>query len=533
MDLSNVSVLSLSRANNFFDSDFRFGANTSYSIEGYLLDLQNDIGVSGILQSSEFFRTGLQDYQDISINGDNFGKGRVTNFNVNESNFVKSTTYTVDIEGFESGNLHNLSGEYYDGLNTLTGFIQASHLLEDFSENFDFNRTDDSYSYNHNVSIKYASGDNIIISPIDRAKLLATYILTGSNPSFGFIDSQTSGLYTGNYKEYFNESYDAINNTVNISKSFNSLNPSGDYSISLKHSFDRDDNGISNVTENASLKAHEAPKKTALNTAFTTELGKAFSRCSAIYDFYQNDAFLNSSPLILGQNRNNFEGIGDYTVTYTNDPAFNNNYTWRYTHQIDKNGTFYTVSEDGDIVGLGGKRDVKYTNAKNAYSTIKGGIAGRVDTFYNSSVDSPSTLNLITKTENKNQFNGSISYSQEYSDEPSLAVDGLKRLEVSIEDSEPIDFYNTFEILGYKELAQSINTTTLGQRNLSMNLIGYREATLNSILTVADNRVNDYIPIGNDVFVSNANYSFNQNEKQCNLSVTWNYNRENGLGETL
>ncbi len=89
MDFSNATLLSFDRANKFFDSDFRFGADTSYSVQGYLLDLSNDIGVSGVLEASEFFRTGLQDYQDININGDNFRKGRGTNFNVDESNFVK------------------------------------------------------------------------------------------------------------------------------------------------------------------------------------------------------------------------------------------------------------------------------------------------------------------------------------------------------------------------------------------------------------------------------------------------------------
>ena len=533
MNLSNARVLGFNRANKFFDSDFRFGADTSYSVEGYLLDLSNDVGVSGVLQASEFFRTGLQDYQDITINGENFGKGRVTDFNVNESNFVKYTTYSLSIAGFESGNLHNLEGEYYDGLNTLTGFIQASHLLEDFSENFSFDRSDDSYSYSHDISIKYASGDNIKISPIDRAKLLATYVLTGSNPSFGFIDSQVSGLYTGNYKEYFDESYDAINNTVNISKKFNSLNMSGDYSISLKHIFDRQDDGISNVTENAELKTHQIPKKTALNTSFDTEIAKSFDRCSEVYGFYLGDGNLISQPVSLSQSRNNFEGVGDYSVVYTNDPAFNDSYTWSYTHQIDKNGTFFTVTEAGDIQGLGSKSQVKYTNALSAYATIKPNIRSRIDTFYQESLGKSPDLNLILQSENKNQFNGQVNYSSEYSDEPSRGVDGLRKLEISVEDSPPVDLFNSFEILGYKEMVQSVGTTTLGQRSVNFNMQGFRETNLDSILTIADARINSYIPDGNDVFVANADYSFNQNEKVVNLNVLWSYNRVSREVETL
>jgi hypothetical protein len=66
-----------------------------------------------------------------------------------------------------------------------------------------------------------------------------------------------------------------------------------------------------------------------------------------------------------------------------------------------------------------------------------------------------------------------------------------------------------------------------------MNLFGFRDASLDSILTAADNRVNSYIPDGNDVFISDVGYSFNQNEKICNLNVTWNYNRVSRESETL
>jgi len=532
MDFSNATLLSFDRANKFFDSDFRFGADTSYSVQGYLLNLSNDIGLSEVLEASEFFRTGLQDYQDININGDNFGKGRVTNFNVDESNFVKYTTYTVDIQGFESGNLHNITSDYYDGLKNLTGFIQASHLLEDFSEDFSFSRGTDSYSYNHDVTIKYASGDNILISPIDRAKLLATYILTGSNPSFGFIDNQTSGLYTGNYKEYFNESYDAINNSVTVSKRFDTTNVSGDYGITLRHSFDRNEAGITNVSENANIKVHETPKKTALNTAINSEIAKSYNRCAEVYGFYLGDGNLSSQPTTLNQSRNNFAGDGNYAVTYTNDPALNNDYIWRYTHQIDKDGPFYTVSEQGDVQGLGSKSTTKYNNALSAYSTIKGGIESRVTAFYNDAVGN-NDLNLVSNVEGKNKFNGEINYTNEYSDDPTRNVDGLKKLEIDIEDAPPVDFANKYEILGFKELVQSIGTTTLGQRTATFNAVGYRESDLDSILTILNGKVNNYIPDGNDVFVGDVNYSFNQNDKVCNLNVLWNYNRVSRESEVL
>jgi len=521
MDFSNARVLGYNRVNNFFDSDFRFGTNTSYSIEGYLLDLGNTIGVSGVLEASEMFRTGLQDYQDININGEGFGKGRVSNFSVQESNFVQYTTYTLDVEGFDTGNLYNLSGDYYNGLNQLTGQLSASYLLEDFSEDFDFSRGDDSYSYTHSVNIKYGSGDNILISPLDRARALATYVMTESNPSFGFIDSQTSGLYTGNYKEYYTENLDQINNTYSVTKNFNSFNPSGDYGITLKHSYNRDSKGVTNVTEDAGIRVHTEPKRTALTSAIELELLDSYNRCLDVFSAYSSSTPIFSSPRSVNKSINNFNGEGGYSVVYTNDPAFNNTYTWVYTHQVDKDGSFFRVSENGDIQGLGSSSQDKYAAAIAGYDIVKAGINSRVNAFFGGG-----TLYLILQSESKNEFNGVVGYSREFTDDPSHNEGGLKKLEISVEDTIPVDLVNVFGILGYKEIVQSVGTTTLGQRNLNMNLLGTRNSDLDSILTIADSRVNEYIPDGNDIYISDAKYGYSDNEKSVNLNVVWNFNRE-------
>ena len=84
MDFTNANLLSLNRNNKFFDSEFRFGTDFTCEIQGYFLDLQNDLGVTGLVDASETFRTGLKDYQPITINGNDFGKGRVLKYTNNE-----------------------------------------------------------------------------------------------------------------------------------------------------------------------------------------------------------------------------------------------------------------------------------------------------------------------------------------------------------------------------------------------------------------------------------------------------------------
>ena len=533
MNFENARVLTYNRNHEFFDSDFRFGTKTSYEVQGYLLDLQNSIGVSGIVSSYEFFRTGLQDYQDIILNGDNFGKGRVLNFSVDESNFVQYTTYNISIEGFESGNLFNLTGEYYSGLQDSFNDLTLSHLLESFSETFNFERADDRYSYTHNLDIKFASGDNVIISPVDRAKALATYIFQESNPSFGFIDRQTSGLYTGNFKNYFNESYDTINNTASISKRFESLNPSGSYSLTLNHSMSQGENGITDVIETASIKVNSEPKRANLTSSIEQELSNSFLRSSGVYEAYRDpDSYdLISQPRDLSKSLNLFEGIGDYVISYTNDPSFNLGYSWIFTNILDKQGSFWEVTEDGTVQGLNSSSYQKYLKALSGYSEIKTGIEHRMTGFYFDSIGENKPLALVSQSENKNQFNGNISYNRRFSDNQSFSEEGFKVLEISTEDLIPTDFFNNFEILGYKEATQSIGTTTLGRRNLSFRGNAERNSSLNEILEKLKPKANNLIPSGENVHIADVNYNFSETDKSFGVNIIWNYNRSGRNGE--
>jgi len=290
--------------------------------------------------------------------------------------------------------------------------------------------------------------------------------------------------------------------------------------MTLKHSYNRDARGVTNVTEDAGIKAHTEPKKTALNSAIELEILNSYDRCSDVFNAYSSSTPLFSSPQSVGKNINNFNGEGGYSIVYTNDPAFNNTYTWTYTHQIDKNGTFFVVSEDGDIQGLGQSSQDKYAAALAGYATVKAGIDARVAAFFGG------TLYLTLQSESKNEFNGTIGYGKEFTDDASHNENGMKKLEISVEDTIPVDLANSFGILGYKEIVQSAGTTTLGQRNLSMNMFGTRDSDLNSLISIADSKVNGFVPNGNDIYISDAKYGYNDSQKSVNLNVVWNFNRE-------
>ena len=528
MDLSNASLLSFQKTNEFLNSNFRFGSRVSYEIEGNFIDLQNDIGVSGLISASEFFRTGLQDYQPIILNGTDFGKGRVQSFSTNDRGSLQYSTYNLSIDGFQSGNLSNLSGKYYSGLSPLvTGntLLEAPHLLEDFSEDFAIDRNGDSFSYTHNLNIKYASGDGVIITPIQRAKGLATVIFENVEPPFELLDSfPGENFFTGALDEKFNESYDLVNNSVTLSRNF-VMDPSGfeKYSVKRSQNFTKSANGEISVSENGSIKAKSFSVEVDLSEAIKSELDSSYERCSEIYQAYGYSSILPSGAISTSQSIDNFIGEASYDIAFTDSDSNNNeNYVLNLSHSINRSSDIIQISEQGSIVGRGDSDAEKMQNSVDAYNVEKLNIFNRSNAFYQDRGGNK-TLNLEKTSFTKNTQSNSINYNYSFSYDTSLV--NWRRVDVIVSYQDSINRSNKFSSLGVEEFVQKIDTTTQGSRNLRISINGNESDTLDILLTEAKSIANNHVEIFNDTYIDNATYNFDLDEKILQLSVRYNFNK--------
>jgi hypothetical protein len=528
VDLNNASLLGFQRTNEFLNSNFRFGSRVSYEIEGYFVDLQNDIGVSGLISASEFFRTGLQDYQPIILNGSDFGKGRVTNFSTNNENSLQYSTYNLSIDGFQSGNLSNLSGKYYSGLSPLlTGntALEAPYLLEEFSEDFNIDRNGESFSYTHNINIKYASGDGVIITPIQRAKGLATEIFKTVEPPFELLDSfPGNSFFTGAVNEKFSESYDLINNSVSFSRVF-VTNPLGYEKYSVKHSqnFTKNSNGQISVSEEGSIKVNSFSLENDLSEAIKIELSGSYDRCSEIYLAYGNSLILPSGATSTSQNIDNFLGEANYSINYSDfDSNDDENYIFNIVHSIDRVGDIINISEEGSIIGRGDSDLEKMQKSVNGYNIEKLNVYNRSNSFYQERGGNKD-LELESTSFNKNTENSSVKYNYSFSDDSSL-VDG-RRIDIVVQDQDSINRFNTFSSLGVKQFVQKVDSTTQGSRDLRISIEGQESDTLDILLGVAKLIANNHVKIYNDTYIDDATYNFDVEEKNLQVSVKYNFNK--------
>lgn len=107
--LNNIEILGYNHQNNFFgEKSFHYSTTKTLSIRGYVLDLTNTVGVKDILTDTGQIKNIAQNFQNVIINGVNFGIGKFTSVSFDAGNWVRSTQFNADIEIYETANLQSL-----------------------------------------------------------------------------------------------------------------------------------------------------------------------------------------------------------------------------------------------------------------------------------------------------------------------------------------------------------------------------------------------------------------------------------------
>lgn len=511
MDFNGVRILSYSHENRFFGDLFRYGTRKSVSIEGSLLDLQNNSGVSIYLVTGQNNLLG-QDYTPININGVNFGSGRLLNVSFPEGQDIQEKIYNAELEIFLTGNLYNLTGNYYQGINP-----NNFHLLENLNESFSYSQNSQGEKqFVHSVSLRAYSGSG---DALTFAKLIASGLKDAVN-----VTGLFSGYNNVGKKKYITENINKISNEYGFTETYIVNKESGNYSVNFIHSLNLEDNGFITVTENGNIKGLTSTWSDTYN-GINSEIAQSLGRCSGLFQNYAPSTYsLKSKPITLAKELNEFDNTANYSITYTNDFSLRTGFSWTYTNDIRKVQNIVNVSEQGQILGWGRTPSEKFSAALNGYNQIKGGVEGRVTSLYNTAGTLLKLFRPVNVETSYSEFVGTVNYAVEYTNDANYVFDPfIKTVETSITDNEPVRHINIYEIVNVGELVQPMNLRTLGQRSLQMNVIGKRNAVLQHYTNFARNWANRYIPSGSDVFINEASYSYNSGARNFNLNIGWSY----------
>ena len=537
----NVEVLGYDHQNNFFgEKSLFYSSLRTISIRGYILDLVNSSGVKGVFNNAKDIIKLTQDFQEIIINGENFGVGKVKSFSVDSGNWVRYTQYEATIEILLEVPIADLDSKEFTGINV--GNKQLN-LLKSFSESFslNFDTQNKVLGGEHSIDIEYdANNKNIDI--IRFAQSLATELLK-TIPSNSNI---AEGNYTtrNNYKVLNSENYNTVTGKCGFRRTFSysTLNANKNYSFVRTHSVEINEDGIATASENCSIKAEfDVPSlhENAL-IGYNEQIAGVYSRCNTVFQNYKtkfniitnlNQQFINKSVQV-----NKFNGTINFTINFDNDPKkINSSYIWEYVSNLDRseNGV-WTTSENGSVKGNGkvGSND-KYNNAKTGWNTAKSGIFGRVTSFYNSEATNKigGTLKEISKTINRNKYEGFINYNYTYTDDPTIkdgSDSGIKKIDIEKTDTGLLPITKDFIIPNRTfALNQNRDLKKQGTYTVKVNLeIGCTSTNvLNSwnYFTKAQQYAGGKPNLGNDEYLEAINYSSNETDRSISYEATYKY----------
>ncbi|MEY4342374.1 MAG: hypothetical protein RL736_164, partial [Pseudomonadota bacterium] len=178
MIFNNVNLLGYNHENLFFgENSLQYSSKKIFSIRGYVLDLASFNGVDGVFNQVKDLINSTKEFQNLTINGEVFGRGKVTAFSVDSGNWVRLTEYQATIEIYEECSLLNINSQEFTGLNLND---KSLYLLKNFSENFNINFDSQNKILDgeHSIDIQYDSVQPttplIILAQILAKELLKT-----------------------------------------------------------------------------------------------------------------------------------------------------------------------------------------------------------------------------------------------------------------------------------------------------------------------------------------------------------------------
>lgn len=529
LNFSNTRLLGVSQASKFIGGDvFRLSTTQTVSIEGFMyhgsqVDSNFSIIQGEINDMKAAFLTG-NGFTPISLNGVSIGNGKIISLDFPSStditeNSITLGKYNATIEVYTASS--SVNGAFAPDTDTYdastVGVINSNAInIENFSENFSFNVTeDDAYNYSQEISInlRKASGEDTGFG-VATAKAIVGAILgitASANAKLGYVDDRYKEhlfLITGT--ALFSENYNEVRNEYTFSRNL-SLLPSyeaGDlYSSKITHAIAMNDSGIFNIVESGEVKGMKGGtggKYENAKAGIEILINGAASRCVDIFDKYKSGALADQSYSTFGNSGelspqlggtkairtsksfNPIAGTVSYEIEFTNDPKILVGLAHNYTIEIVKDSNnISTVTQRGTVTPYNDKdKDFDYESDFKELIDVSGStFMSRINDLYgqvkSGSQPDLAAYQLTTSNISYPRFGTSLTYSKTFSDDEAIlnpaTNNGLKRLELKYNNGAPIRIKSTQMIPNMKENVYDADQIALGERGITINAIIERD----------------------------------------------------------
>jgi hypothetical protein len=333
---------------------FGYLINLNYTIKTQDISFDNNDGV--LLTGRAAIR---QAYKRRNITariaGDEILNGLITQVSFSESSLVGEDTVSVSIE--ERRRLDDYSSKNF------SKYIPSPHLLTEFSEKYSFSRSGSEYSYNRDISIKYAQdlGDQFL----NNAKAFLTNYYFSNRPSIGYYEDGISenARFNNGYNGTLTENIDLVNLSVSLNEVFNSsfISDSEGVSKDIDVSLSVDNKGYLNKRVSVKLTSLRYDSQNVLEQAIANTIDQIISDEES--DF--------GKPFSIQKGVKKDSNTADLTIEFSTDPKRTQEDLVTYTCEKSKDQALFNYTLVVEYKSKGPNVKARYDNTLSLWESSK------------------------------------------------------------------------------------------------------------------------------------------------------------------
>lgn len=442
---------------NFLETEHVWGKITTSDYSFSILDSSFEDGSDVLLEGIEALQMAYSRRNlAAKIGVDEFKNGRILSLSLPDSARVGSTTASISIQEITKVQDDSVLSEIADN-------IPSPQNVESFQESFSFQRSDNSYNYERSISLKYSNDEGGDF--LNKAYLFLKNTYLTNRPSFGYQTDGISekGRFNLKLKPLISEVYDQINKEVSLTESFSSSRIEDDngiiFSKSSTFSDVMNDGGYIDKNYSIQVKALQEPLETVVSSGIKLSLDELL---------IENTGF--GRPFKIEKTVNADGGEASMSVSFSNDPRKNQLINVDYSVSKTQGGEFDKYSFKTKVTSQGPNREVAFQSSKNYLIDNKDAPLLKIPAMFDIT---SGELNEESRTLSFNPFQREASQSNSYTLDPSYKDnnDGILKRTISVSDKKQLNRSQVLPIYGGKEIIINNPAKTLGQRNVSVDIV--------------------------------------------------------------
>lgn len=500
LTISKITNASTQVTYNNFGSveNFNFDIEATYTFDLYDVTLQDgDVLLDGVQALKQAY---LRRDLVARIGTDLFENGKVTSIDIPQNHATGNVECSLTIKQAKVVLAPN---------ETFSDNLPLSRDIESFSENFNFTRSADNYSYTRTVSLKYKSDD--ASNFLRNANIFVKKQFLNVRPSFGYqVDGISEvGRFDNQFKPLVSEQYDLVNNSVTFTERFSSGLIKDTYSEQKSYSLSAGEDGFQKKNYSITIRGLKEPLEINIHNAVKTVIAEVISA---------NTSFGN--PISIEKNVSKDSNNATLSINFDSNPAKNRTDSLTYSVSRDKRENYYDYAAKMEFNSDGASEDEKFTNTKTFWIANKNIGITKVGKLF------PSAGALYEKSRSTSfdKFEGKITETVTYTDDPAYGTfeDGVLKSFIDLNINGKVDRIHRFLHLDNKiELYSQNDLRTIAKATIKSTVVCRKSKGLTYGLTTLNSRnlglpESDVgiesdtatIDINNGITTRTVNYSF-------------------------